>query len=264
MHVPQVIKIKRIINETPTVKTYIFDWEVKEEQPGQFMMVWNFHDEKPMSISYIDPVADEIGLSIKNVGENTSLLHSLKVGDMIGLRGPYGRPFQLAGSKILAIGGGIGMAPIFAFSQEASRRGIDLEVISAAITEEELLFIESLRKMGVKVHAATDDGSCGFCGFPTLLAEELVSEGDFNMIISCGPELMMKGLHEIAEKYKMPSQYSLERWMKCALGLCGQCCVDDVGWRVCVEGPVFWGDEILMIKEFGRYRRDSAGIKRKF
>jgi dihydroorotate dehydrogenase electron transfer subunit len=261
MHVPRVLKIKRIETETSTVKTFIFDWDQGEVHPGQFLMVWNFQDEKPMSISIADPVAGEIGVSIKNVGRITNQLHSLTEGDMIGLRGPYGRPFQMAGSKILAVGGGMGMAPVLAFATEATRRGLDLEVISAAVTGEELLFEEKLGKIGVKVHTATDDGSCGFCGFPTILADKILQDGDFDMLVSCGPELMMKGLLEIAESHNIASQFSLERWMKCAVGICGQCCVDDVGWRVCAEGPVFWGDELRLVTEFGSYRRDSSGVR---
>lgn len=263
MHVPKVLEIKRIETENPTVKTFIFDWDGGEVHPGQFLMVWNFQDEKPMSISFADPVAGEIGVSIKNVGKITNQLHSLKEGDKIGLRGPYGRPFQMAGSKILAVGGGIGMAPVFAFTTEAIRRGLDLEVICAAVTEEELLYVEKLEEMEVKVHTATDDGSCGFCGFPTVLADKLLQDDDFDMLVSCGPEPMMKGLFEIAENHNISSQFSLERWMKCAVGICGQCCVDDMGWRVCAEGPVFWGHELRLITEFGSYRRDSSGRRNK-
>jgi len=65
----------------------------------------------------------------------------------------------------------------------------------------------------------------------------------------------------MVEKFKIPAQFSLERYMKCGMGLCGQCCVDDLGWRVCVEGPVFWTDELKMITEFGKYKRDSSGVK---
>ena len=49
--------------------------------------------------------------------------------------------------------------------------------------------------------------------------------------------------------------------MKCAMGVCGQCCVDDEGWRICVEGPVFENDKIKQISEFGKYRRDASGVK---
>ena len=88
MNVPQVVKIKDIIEETPTVKTLIFDWEVTDEVPGQFMMLWNFHDEKPMSLSLIDPVKGEIGFTIRKVGKFTQALHDMEVGNQIGLRGP--------------------------------------------------------------------------------------------------------------------------------------------------------------------------------
>ena len=264
MHFPKVVKIKRIIKETPTIKTFIFPWEINEEIPGQFIMLWNFQDEKPMSISLLDPVNDEIGLSIKNVGPFTSILHRLKKGDQLGLRGPYGRGFQYTGSKILAVGGGVGMAPIAAYVEEATRRSLEVDLIIAASTKEEILFEDRLETVGVNVLAATDDGSYGFCGFGTELAEELLQKTEYDMMVSCGPEMMMKKLFELSERFQLPAQFSLERWIKCALGLCGQCCMDDMGWRVCVEGPVFFSIEIRLLSEFGQYNRDASGTKHHF
>ncbi len=261
MHIPNIVEIKEIIKETDTVKTFIFDWKVENEVPGQFMMLWNFQDEKPMSISLINPIKDEIGISIKNVGEFTKAVHSMKVGDKLGLRGPYGRGFEIAGSKILAVGGGIGMAPLAAFAEEASKKGIKVDVISAATTNNELLFLNRFKKSRVNLMPCTDDGTYGFCGFGTELAEEALKSDNYDMLVCCGPEIMMKKLVEIVDKFKIPTQFSLERYMKCGIGLCGQCCVDDVGWRICVEGPVFWRDELRLIKEFGIYRRDAAGLK---
>ncbi len=264
MHTPKIVKIKRIIDESPTVKTFVFDWKVKNEIPGNFMMVWNFKDEKPMSLSLVDLVENEIGISIKNVGEFTSQVHALNIGDKLGLRGPYGRGFRIAGSKILAVGGGIGMAPIVAFSEEACKMGIEVHVVSAASTMNELLFSDRIKRSGAKLLTCTDDGSHGFCGFGTDLAEKAMLENDYSMVVSCGPEIMMEKLFEMVEKFRLPAQFSLERYMKCGIGLCGQCCVDDIGWRVCVEGPVFWTDELKMISEFGHYKRDASGIKHKF
>ncbi len=145
MNVPQVVKIKDIIEETPTVKTLIFDWEVTDEVPGQFMMLWNFHDEKPMSLSLIDPVKGEIGFTIRKVQVHQAL-HDMEVGNQIGLRGPYGRGFEISGSHILAVGGGVGMAPLAAFAEEASRKDVAVDLISAAATEKELLFMNRLNK----------------------------------------------------------------------------------------------------------------------
>jgi dihydroorotate dehydrogenase electron transfer subunit len=258
MHVPKIVEIKRIIEETETIKTLIFDWNGEPVKSGQFMMVWNFQDEKPMSVSLINPVKNEIGISIKKVGPFTEAVHSLQAGDKVGLRGPYGRGFEITGSKILAVGGGVGMAPISAFVEEARSKGVAVDVITAAVTKNELLFIDKDEK---NVYACTDDGSFGFCGFATELMEKILEDKDYDMVVTCGPEVMMKGVFEITEKLKIPTQFSLERYMKCGMGICGQCCVDDTGWRVCVEGPVFWSDEVRLISEFGKYKRDASGIK---
>jgi dihydroorotate dehydrogenase electron transfer subunit len=263
MNVPKVVKIKRIQIESPTVKTFIFDWDIEDEIPGQFMMVWNFIDEKPMSISLIDRVNNEIGISIKNVGEFTGQIHGLHQGDKLGLRGPYGHGFDIDGPKVLAVGGGIGMAPIVSFTEEATKMGVEVHVICAANTFDELLFNERIKKSGAKLLTCTDDGSHGFCGFGTELAEKALTETEYNMVVSCGPEIMMKKLFDMVEEYNIISQFSLERYMKCGMGICGQCCVDDQGWRVCVEGPVFWSDQLRMISEFGRYKRDATGQKHK-
>jgi dihydroorotate dehydrogenase electron transfer subunit len=262
MNIPKVVEIKRVIQETDTVKTFIFNWQVKDEAPGQFIMLWNFEDEKPMSISLIDQVNNEIGFTIRKVGKFTEALHQMEEGDKLGIRGPYGRGFEITGSKVLAIGGGVGMAPIAAFAEEAYRKGVEVDLISAATTQDELLFTDRLKNNELK--ACTDDGSYGFCGFGTELAVEVLKDNSYDMIVSCGPEVMMKNLAEIAEKHDIPAQFSLERYMKCGVGICGQCCVDDTGWRVCKEGPVFWSDEVRLITEFGKYRRNAAGRKEMF
>lgn len=264
MNVPQVVEIKDIIGETPTVKTLIFDWEVTNETPGQFMMLWNFHDEKPMSLSHIDTEKGEIGFTIRKVGKFTQALHDMEAGNQLGLRGPYGRGFEISGSHILAVGGGVGMAPLAAFAEEASQKDVAVDLISAAATENELLFIDRLSKAKINVRACTDDGTRGFCGFGTELAQEVLESGSYNMIVTCGPEIMMKKIADLAFIHKIPAQFSLERYMKCGVGICGQCCVDDVGWRICKEGPVFWDDEVKLITEFGKYHRDAAGRKELF
>jgi len=261
MHVPKTVEIKRVINETKTIKTFIFNFDASNVKTGQFMMVWNFKDEKPMSVSLIDPINNEIGITIKNVGPFTEAIHSLKAGDKLGLRGSYGRGFEIAGLNILAVGGGIGMAPISAFVYECWRRGVNVDVISAATTKDELLFTEQLKSTDVTSYACTDDGTYGFCGLATQFMEKIIEKKDYDMVVTCGPEAMMKGVFDIIDKLKIPAQFSLERYMKCGFGICGQCCVDNIGWRVCVEGPVFWSDEVRLITEFGKYKRDAAGKK---
>ncbi len=261
---PKIVEIKEIIDETPTIKTFKFDWDMEtlgKPNPGEFVMVWNFKNEKPMSIAQIND--NELAISVKNIGEFTSQLHELEIGDKIGVRGSYGNGFNntFEGKKILAIGGGVGMAPIHSIASDLLKKGNDIDVVAAAVTKDELLYGDSLEKLGANVHYCTDDGSFGFKGFATDCTISLLEDSTYDYAFVCGPEIMMKGIFDILEDAKIPAQYSLERYMKCALGVCGQCCVDSEGWRICVEGPVFENEKISKITEFGKYRRDASGVK---
>ena len=261
---PKIVEIKEIIDETPTIKTFKFDWDMDslgKPNPGEFVMIWNFKNEKPMSISQIND--NELAITVKNIGEFTSQLHDLDIGDKIGVRGSYGNGFNnsFEGKKILAIGGGVGMAPINAIVSDLIKKGNTIDVVAAAVTKDELLYAESLEKLGANIHYCTDDGSFGFKGFATDCTLELLKDSTYDYAFVCGPEIMMKGIFDILEEASIPAQYSLERYMKCALGVCGQCCVDSEGWRICVEGPVFENEKINKITEFGKYRRDASGVK---
>ena len=261
---PKIVEITEIIEETPTIKTFKFNWDMDKlgcPNPGEFLMVWNFKNEKPMSISQINK--DELAISVKNIGEFTSQLHNLNVGDEIGVRGSYGNGFDnsFEGKNIVAIGGGVGMAPINAIASDLIEKENNVDVIVAAQTKDELLFADSLEKAGANVHHCTDDGSFGFKGFATDCLNDLLKSRAYDYAFVCGPEIMMKGIFDILEDASIPGQYSLERYMKCALGVCGQCCVDSEGWRICVEGPVFENGKIYKIDEFAKYRRDASGVK---
>ena len=247
---PKIVEITEIVTETPTIKTFKFDWDFEtlgKPNPGEFLMIWNFNNEKPMSISQIND--DELAITVKNIGEFTSQLHDLKIGDQIGVRGSYGHGFDnsFEGKKIIAIGGGVGMAPINAIASDLAKNN-DVSVISAAQTKDELLFLDSLEKLGVSVYPCTG-------------LSDLLEDSTYDFAFVCGPEIMMKGIFDILEDAGITGQYSLERYMKCALGVCGQCCVDSEGWRICVEGPVFENDKISQITEFAKYRRDASGVK---
>ena len=269
MNVPQVIEIKKIIEETPTIKTFIFDWTMVGENipsPGQFVMVWNFKDEKPMSISYIDVAKGELGITVKKVGEFTEDLHTLKEGDKLGLRGPYGNGFDtdLRDMRVLAIGGGVGMAPIASFTEAALKNKAKVDVVCAAQTKDELLFDTRLKAKGAKVYTCTNDGSCGFKGFATHRVLELIEHKEYDWAVVCGPEVMMRSLYGSLEAHMIDGEYSMERYMKCAIGVCGQCCVDNTGWRICAEGPVFSSDQVSEIVEFGKFHRTASGLKEYF
>ena len=88
---PKIVEIKEIVTETPTIKTFKFDWDFEtlgKPNPGEFLMIWNFNNEKPMSISQIND--GELAISVKNIGEFTSQLHDLKIGDQSALEAVMG------------------------------------------------------------------------------------------------------------------------------------------------------------------------------
>jgi dihydroorotate dehydrogenase electron transfer subunit len=126
-----------------------------------------------------------------------------------------------------------------------------------ARTAEELLFEERLAKAGADVKVATDDGSRGHKGFVTQLAEAMVGERMPDLIIACGPEPMLNAVVGMATKYKIECQCSLERYMKCGIGLCGSCQCGK--YTVCGDGPVFTAQQLAQTEDFGKWKRDASG-----
>jgi dihydroorotate dehydrogenase electron transfer subunit len=223
-------------------------------------MVWiRDVDEIPMGICYHDD--KEMGMTVKRVGEATDALQALQPGDYVGLRGPFGNGFTLNCKNPLLIGGGIGMAPLRYLTKTLLHKGSDVTLLVAAKTESELLLYDydSRASNSFRLEIATDDGSRGFEGLATELADSLLKKHDFDRIYACGPELMMASLLELALDYGLPLEASLERYMKCGCGICGTCAMDPQGLMVCVDGPVLPGKKLRQIDEFGSYTRDSTG-----
>jgi len=259
MNYPKVTKIIETKKENSDVKTFLFEYPEKTV-PGQFFMIWiPGVDEIPMSASYIDKNVK--GITLKKVGDATKTLFNLKEGGKIGVRGPYGNGFKINGKRILFVGGGTGIATIAPAVKEATSKNISSTVILGAKSKSELFFENRLKEYDAKMHISTDDGSKGHKGFATDLAKKILAENKFDSVLTCGPELMMKKLFEICKD--IPFQASLERYMKCGFGICGQCCVGK-GLRVCEEGPVFDGKTLKNIEDFGVFKRDAAGRKIKF
>lgn len=259
MNYPTILKIIETKEESSDVKTFLFEYPEKMI-PGQFFMVWiPGVDEIPLSASYIDKSIR--GITFKRIGEATNALFKLKNGDKIGIRGPYGNGFQAEGKKILFVGGGTGIATIAPAVEQAINKNCSPTVILGAKTKNELFFEDRFKRCGAKIHFSTDDGSKGFKGLASDLTIDILAETKFELVITCGPEMMMKKLFEICQNISF--QASLERYMKCGFGICGQCCVGK-GLRVCKEGPVFDEKTLKNIDDFGVFKRDAAGRKTKF
>jgi dihydroorotate dehydrogenase electron transfer subunit len=135
------------------------------------------------------------------------------------------------------------------------------DFILGARTAGELLFSKELADV-TNLKCATDDGTHGHHGFVTELLRA-ADPASYDTICVCGPEVMMKAVLAILIDAGCPEkgQFSLHRYMKCGVGICGSCCIDHSGLRVCRDGPVFTGD-VIINSEFGSYTRDASGRRK--
>jgi len=256
MNTPRITTIRSVKHETSTVTTFIFQDPVSIV-PGQFYMIWiPGVDEIPMSVSSISPSLK--GITFRRVGDATEALEKRGKGDAIGIRGPYGNGFSLRGRRPLFVAGGTGAAMLAPAVERMQQQHKHTTVIIGAKTKDDLFFEHRLARTGAKVLVTTDDGSKGFHGFATKLAKNILQQNSYDAMYTCGPEPMMKTLLS----FRLPPLFeaSIERYMKCAIGLCGQCCIGE-GLRVCADGPIFNAKTLRNIPEFGRYKRDAAGRK---
>jgi dihydroorotate dehydrogenase electron transfer subunit len=247
------------------VQTFTFDVSLGAK-PGQFVMVWlPGVDEVPMSIAHDD--GSSLKLTFFAVGDMTKALAELQKGDLVGLRGPFGTHYDWEkGQHLALVAGGYGAAPMHFVALEAGKDNCKIDVFVGARGKEHLLYLDELSSLpGVELHVATDDGSEGFKGYNVQQISKVIEEGSsFDQVFACGPEMMLKAVLDLSEASSIPCQLSLERYMKCGYGLCGNCAVDPLGIRLCTDGPVLKGDLCKKITEFGKYYRDSVGKKHEF
>lgn len=255
----QIIDIKP---ESPTTKTYVFRDELcSEALPGQFVMLWIPRvDEIPLSIMGVS--GDAVSVAVKGVGEGSSRLHGFRVGDTIGVRGPFGSHFSDSEGKVLLVGGGTGTAPLLFLARRLSGKCRQLVFATGAKTGNELLFLDEIKQLcpDDDTISTTEDGTLGQKGLVTAPVENRVRVENFDMVYTCGPERMMRKVFDMAEKYSLPVEASLERIMRCGIGLCGSCAIG--GYLTCKDGPVFGSKELREIKtEFGVSKLGFDGSK---
>lgn len=272
---PVTLPIKKIIRETPHVKTFVFAYDLLS-RPGQFVNIWVPRvDEKPMSIAY-DTGKGEFWLTIFAVGAMTKILHAMKVGDRVGIRGPFGKAFEYQpGNHLITVGGGYGAAPLYSLAKEAVSKKCTVDFIVGARSREYLLYTDHVKKIkSVTLHVATDDGSIGAKGYNTLLLEKIIlamkktvsgrAKLKKTIVFAVGPEVMMKRVSDICAAEAgtgIQCQVSVERYMKCGFGVCGSCCLDDSGITVCTEGPAMDHKKARKNGDFGVAHRDAVGRK---
>jgi len=205
-------------------------------EPGQFAMIWlPGVDEKPFSISADNPLC----FTIARVGPFSEALHTLRPGDRLWFRGPFGTGYHAGAGSTLLVGGGYGAAPLHFLARRlvAATPPAHVEAVLGARTAADLLFPARFADLGVEVHAATEDGSAGLRGLATDAACALLESGRFDRVCACGPEAMLERLASLCRERGVPAELSYEAYMRCGIGLCGSC--EHAGRLVCMDGPVF-------------------------
>ncbi|MBP7070565.1 MAG: dihydroorotate dehydrogenase electron transfer subunit [Methanothrix sp.] len=249
-HISSIIKEVRF--EASLIRTFRLDRELNPT-PGQYLMLWiRGVDEIPMSFSGPDII------TVQSVGQATEALFKMGAGSSVGLRGPLGNGFVLQGKRILLIGGGVGSAPLAFLGEKARSEGMLVTSLLGFRSKDDIIFQERFEALG-DVVITTDDGSSGIAGRASAGLKEF-SLFDFDQIYLCGPEMMMWDVISRTREHAAKTQACINRYFKCAAGVCGSCCLDPDGIRVCLEGPVITADRLLE-SEFGRYRRGPTGEK---
>lgn len=257
----RTIKVTATTNETPETKTLHFrDRRCAHASPGQYAMLWiPGVDEVPMSLSKTGP-GDLAAVTVQRVGEATTAIHSLNRGDRLGLRGPFGKGFTPRKGNSLLVAGGNGLAPLIPLAEHLKRLGCTITLAYGAKTASMLHPLKPLQTLleTGSIIIATEDGTAGVRGPITEAVEELLNTNRFEAVYTCGPEPMMRKVFNLTEKKGLPLQASVERIIKCSIGLCGSCMLGR--FRICREGPVLSSEQLReVLDEFGVYTRGFDG-----
>jgi len=242
----KVIKQEEI---APAIFKLVLEGEMVEAmKAGQFLHLRVPDDahllRRPISISSIDKLKNQCHLIYRIEGSGTAIFSSLKPGDSLDVMGPQGNGFDLSelnkDSKILLVGGGIGVPPLLEVAKQLHERGVEITTVLGFATKDAVILEDELAQYS-QVFVTTDDGSYGTQGNVSVVINECDTE--FDAIYSCGAPGMMKYINQTF--YDHPRAYlSLESRMACGMGACYACVLkvpdsESVSQRVCEDGPVF-------------------------
>lgn len=260
---PRLLRVRRKVQETHDTFTLELAPDRKRDgrafAPGQFNMLYVFGmGEAPISISSNPDTPHLLEHTTREVGNVTRAMRALAVGDVIGVRGPFGEPWpmeQCARRDVVLIAGGIGLAPLrAALYQLAAERGKYGKVVLlyGARTPEDILYhaqLEAWRAASsIEVFVTVDralESWTGQVGVVTALIPRAPFDPSRTVALICGPEIMMRlAARDLAQRGVAPQNIylSLERNMKCGIGHCGHCQYGPV--FVCKDGPVFPYDRV--------------------
>lgn len=215
--------------------------------PGQFVNIdiknsTEIFLRRPFSVFEVDHSENTLSVIVKILGRGSKKLTELIPGEKLSLIYPLGKHFTYPekDERILAVGGGSGLAPMLFLAKESKLPAENVDIIIGARSVSDHVDVGSYNKYGT-IHFTTEDGSLGTKGFVTnhpLLKSELKN---YDKIYACGPEGMMKAVARLAKNAGIFCEVSLENLMACGFGVC-LCCIEPTtrgNLCVCTEGPVF-------------------------
>ncbi len=262
---PAEIVRKDRLNDTETLyQLRLADGTELGQLPGQFVEVSVFGiGEAPFSVSSSPTRGDAFELCIRRVGDVTSALERLALGEHIGIRGPLGRGFpleQMRGRNVLIIAGGLGIVPLRSLITNILDEREDFSnvtILYGCKTPKELLFRDELNRWqareDIDFRITTDiaePGWKGNVGPVTTLFRRLAVDPRNTVPVMVGPPVMFKHVVKQVLACGIPEDriiLSLERRMKCGIGECGHCQIN--GIYVCQDGPVFTYAELKRLEE---------------
>lgn len=236
-------------------KTFIIELETTKKlptiKPGNFAEIAITNSPKvflrrPFSFYDVNPEKNTVSFFIKIIGEGTRLLGETKKGDVLNIIYPLGNEFTVPSSgHVLVIGGGSGIAPFILYAKELQKHGVGATFLFGARNADEIVLTEQFRSFG-EVFITTEDGSLGEKGLVTRHSIFASDKLPYDLIVTCGPDPMMKAVARIAKEKGIACEASLENTMACGFGAC-LCCITPTtrgNLCVCTDGPVFNVNEL--------------------
>jgi len=267
-YLPMMATVIEVIKETPNIMTFrvvLNDEKLMKNfhfEPGQVGQLSMFGVGESTFVINSPPTRKEyLQFSVMKAGENTAALHGLNAGDTIGVRAPLGNCFpydQMKDKDIVFVGGGIGMAPLrtlFLYMLDNRKDYGKISLLYGARSPEDMAFSyelpEWLGRDDIDCVLTIDREAEGWehkVGLIPNVLLEMAPKPENTIAITCGPPIMIKFTLQALEKlaFKPDQIYTtLERRMKCGVGICGRC---NIGEKyVCIDGPVFTLEELKAI-----------------
>jgi len=248
---------KKMLGKGNALLTFSCEEIARKAQPGQFVNVsCSYFLKRPFGICSVDREAGTFSIGVREVGVGTKDIIQSAIGDTFNILGPLGKGFSFDGvSKIIAVGGGTGIYPLYFTLSKAREAGIPTICVNGFRSREDAFFLEECNDISNEMMISTDAGDYGIKG-NVLDALAVMTEDQIkgSAVFAVGPEIMMQKVSEWAAQNGLSCQVSLERRMACGIGICLVCICkvkaaeEGVPFhhvRCCKEGPVMDASEVV-------------------